>query len=53
VLAFSTIYDWRLNQPVQRISSRMPPPDSGTLTPAVDFAEVACADRPLVAMPGS
>jgi len=31
VLAFSTIYDWRLQQPVTRISSRMPAFDSGTM----------------------
>ncbi|MDT8319897.1 MAG: transglycosylase SLT domain-containing protein [Xanthomonadales bacterium] len=28
VLAFSTLYDWRLERPVTRISSRMPPLDS-------------------------
>jgi len=31
VLAFSTIYDWRLQQPVTRISSRMPAFDSGII----------------------
>ena len=31
VLAFSTIYDWRLQRPVTRISSRMPAIDSGTM----------------------
>ena len=31
VLAFSTIYDWRLQQPVKRISSRMPAFDSGNM----------------------
>jgi soluble lytic murein transglycosylase len=31
VLAFSTIYNWRMQQPVKRISSRMPAFDSGTM----------------------
>lgn len=31
VLAFATIYDWRLQQPVTRISSRMPAFDSGSM----------------------
>ncbi|MEE8339611.1 MAG: transglycosylase SLT domain-containing protein [Xanthomonadales bacterium] len=31
VLAFSTIYDWRLQMPVTRISSRMPAFDSGNM----------------------
>ena len=35
VLAFSTIYDWRLQQPVTRISSRMPAFDSGSMGGAV------------------
>ena len=30
VLAFSTIYDWRREQPVLRVSSRMPEFDSGS-----------------------
>ena len=29
VLAFTTLYDWRLQRPVSRISSRMPAFDSG------------------------
>jgi soluble lytic murein transglycosylase len=29
VLAFTTIYDWRLQRPVSRLSSRMPAFDSG------------------------
>ena len=56
VLAFATLYDWRLGQPVQRISSRMPPPDSGTMSPGNVpgvVAEVACAEPPQVALPGS
>jgi soluble lytic murein transglycosylase len=35
VLAFSTIYDWRLQQPVKRISSRMPAFDSGNMGGAI------------------
>jgi len=35
VLAFSTIYDWRLQQPVTRISSRMPAFDSGRMGGAI------------------
>ncbi len=35
VLAFTTIYDWRLQQPVTRISSRMPAFDSGTMDNAI------------------
>jgi len=56
VLAFSTLYDWRLGQPVRRISSRMPPPDSGTMSPgnaSPAVAEVACIERSAVALPGS
>lgn len=56
VLAFATLYDWRLGQPVRRISSRMPPPDSGTMsagTAPAAIAEVACTEPPLAALPGS
>jgi soluble lytic murein transglycosylase len=45
VLAFTTIYDWRLQQPVTRISSRMPPFDSGSMgsTPQqLETTEVVC-----------
>jgi soluble lytic murein transglycosylase len=35
VLAFTTIYDWRLQQPITRISSRMPAFDSGTMGGAI------------------
>jgi soluble lytic murein transglycosylase len=52
VLAFATIYDWRLQKPVRRITSRMPAPDSATMKagPAsaaagAAVAEVACADQ--------
>ena len=45
VLAFSTIYEWRLARPVSRISSRMPEFYSGTgggnMKPA-ETAEVVC-----------
>lgn len=50
VLAFSTLYDWRLQRPVARISSRMPAFDSpafdsragGSTMQAVETAEVVC-----------
>lgn len=41
VLAFSAIYDWRTAQPVVRVSSRMPPVDSGTMM-SPKTAEVVC-----------
>jgi len=45
VLAFATIYDWRLQRPVMRISSRMPEFDSsavgGTMS-AGATTEVVC-----------
>jgi len=47
VLAFSTIYDWRLNNPVKRISSRMPELNSGILNKAPGAgaeAQVQCPD---------
>ena len=39
VLAFATIYDWRLQQPVSRISSRMPAFDSGRMGSTVQNPE--------------
>jgi len=42
VLAFTAIYDWRLNQPVTRISSRMPDLDSGSIKPLVT-TKVVCS----------
>ncbi|MSQ99231.1 MAG: hypothetical protein EXR85_08080 [Xanthomonadales bacterium] len=45
VLAFATIYDWRLQRPVQRISSRLQAPDSAAVKPgtaSATYAEVAC-----------
>jgi len=56
VLAFATIYDWRLQQAVHRISTRMPPLDSGNMgivTGASAFADVACPDMPTAVQPGS
>ena len=45
VLAFTTIYAWRLQQPVQRLTARMPAFDSvsngGTMRPG-DTTEVVC-----------
>lgn len=41
VLAFTAIYDWQINQKVQRISSRMPGIDSGTIGNP-ETAEVVC-----------
>ena len=41
VLAFSTIYDWRLAQPVTRVSSRMPTVDSGKMI-SPKTTEVVC-----------
>jgi len=45
VLAFATIYDWRLQRPVTRLSSRMPPFASGSIggtMQAVETTEVVC-----------
>jgi soluble lytic murein transglycosylase len=45
VLAFATIYDWRLQRPIKRISSRMPAFDSGAVggtMQAVETTEVVC-----------
>jgi soluble lytic murein transglycosylase len=52
VLSFATIYDWRLQKPVQRISSRLRAPDyAGVKAPAAKYAEIACADPAPVAAP--
>ncbi len=56
VLAFTTIYDWRLEQPVRRLTSRMPPVDSGTMGAIVDrpgVAPVACPAPAAGTVPGS
>jgi soluble lytic murein transglycosylase len=42
VLAFSTLYDWRLGGPVKRISERMPPIGAVASTASVSSADVAC-----------
>ena len=45
VLAFTTLYDWRLKMPVSRISSRMPEFDSGAVSGTMqdrETAEVVC-----------
>lgn len=45
VLAFATLYDWRLQRPVTRITSRMPAFDSGAgsgTMQAVETTEVVC-----------
>jgi soluble lytic murein transglycosylase len=46
VLAFTTLYDWRLQKPVRRISSRMPGIESGTISND-STAEVVCRAIPL------
>lgn len=46
VLAFTTLYDWRLQNPVRRISSRMPGIESGTITND-SIAEVVCRPIPV------
>ena len=43
VLAFTTIYDWRMNGKVLRISVRMPHIESGKIR-ATGSTEVACLD---------
>ncbi len=45
VLAFSTLYDWRLEQPVSRLSSRMPALDSTATTGTmklIETTEIVC-----------
>jgi soluble lytic murein transglycosylase len=49
VLAFSTIYEWRLGQAVKRISSRMPPLTKGGAAAAVismGNAKISCTALP-------
>jgi soluble lytic murein transglycosylase len=43
VLAFTTLYQWRLGSPVQRISSRMPHIESGKIS-AKGSTSVVCKD---------
>jgi len=54
VLAFATIYDWRLQKPVQRISSRLRAPDSASVNarPAT-YAEIACTGQAAVLAAGN
>ena len=56
VLAFATIYNWRLQQPVQRITSRMPALDSGSIgtgSATTAFVEVACAEPTVAGISGN
>ena len=56
VLAFTTIYQWRMQLPVQRISSRMPAPDSGNISAVSgpgETTEVSCPDPYVAMLPGS
>ena len=41
VLAFTTIYDWRLGNPVPRVSSRMPGIESGNMR-TMETTQVVC-----------
>lgn len=50
VLAFSTIYDWRLAQPVTRVSARMPTLDSGKMINP-KTAEVVCPGHANIGAP--
>ncbi len=55
VLAFATIYDWRLQQPVRRITSRMPALNSATMgagAGTTSYAEVVCPDPVVAATSG-
>ena len=45
VLAFTTIYDWRLGGTVKRVSARMPHIESGKIG-AKGYTEVVCRDQP-------
>jgi soluble lytic murein transglycosylase len=54
VLSFAAIYDWRLQQPVQRISSRLRAPDYAGVKPrTATYAEIACAGPDPVAAPAA
>ena len=48
VLAFTTLYDWRLQNPVTRVSSRMPAMDSATMQ-QIRTTEVVCRTGPSAA----
>ena len=45
VLAFTTLYDWRLGGPVKRVSARMPHIESGKIR-VNGSARVMCLDKP-------
>ncbi|KAA9131310.1 transglycosylase SLT domain-containing protein [Marinihelvus fidelis] len=45
VLAFTTIYEWRLGQPVRRVSARMPDIESGNIDHD-ETTEVVCSAGP-------
>lgn len=45
VLAFTTIYEWRLGLPVRRVSARMPDIESGSIAND-ETTEVVCSARP-------
>jgi len=56
VLAFTTIYNWRLRQPVRRITARMPMMDSGNMgaqSAGAGTAEVICTEPAADSMSGS
>lgn len=44
VLAFTTIYDWRLGGTVKRVSARMPHVESGKIAVG-GYTEVVCRDK--------
>ena len=44
VLAFTTIYDWRLGGEVKRVSARMPHVESGKIAVG-GYTEVVCRDK--------
>ncbi len=45
VLAFTTLYDWRLGGPVKRVSARMPHIESGKIG-VKGYTDVVCRDQP-------
>lgn len=50
VLAFSAIYDWRQSRPVVRLTSRMPPLDSGNMN-SPKTTEVVCPGQASLGAP--
>jgi len=54
VLAFSTIYDWRRDQPIRRVSARVPEIGSGNLMAVSQgTTSVACPGPQITQLPGS